>query len=143
MLQGVATIIFALGILGLFRLDRDRKSRVSPALWIPIVWLSISASRMVSQWLGGVGPLASPDVLEEGSPLDAFIFASLLAAGVVVLLGRRERAGELLRANGPLFVFFCYCAVSFLWSDYRFVRLKRWTKAVGGLVMGLVLLTTP
>src|SRR5437867_13329958 len=104
--QGIATIIFALGILWLFILDRDRKSRVSPALWIPIVWLSISASRMVSQWLGGVGRLASPDVLEEGSSLDAFIFASLLAAGVVVLLWSRWRAGGLLRANGALFVFF-------------------------------------
>ena len=141
--QWIATIIFALGILGLFRLDRDWNSRVSPAFWIPVVWLSISASRMVSQWFGGVGPLASPDVLEEGSPLDAFIFASLLAAGVVVLLGRRERAGELLRANGPLFVFFFYCAVSFLWSDYPFVALKRWTKAVGDLVMVLVILTDP
>src|SRR5437667_1353552 len=141
--QWIATIIFALGILGLFRLDRDWNSRVSPAFWIPVVWLSISASRMVSQWFGGVGPLASPDVLEEGSPLDAFIFAGLLAAGVVVLLGRRERAGELLRANGPLFVFFFYCAVSLLWSDSPFVAFKRWTKAVGDLVMVLVVLTDP
>src|SRR5947209_18194978 len=114
MLQGVATIIFALGILGLFRLDRDRTSRVSPALWIPVIWLSISASRMVSQWLGGVGTLASADALAEGSPLDALIFAGLLAAGLVVLLARGERAGTLLRASGPLLVFFLYCAVSLL-----------------------------
>src|SRR2546427_1235891 len=138
-----ATIVFALGVLGLFILDRDRKSRVSPALWIPVVWLSISASRMVSQWLGGVGALASADALEEGSPLDALIFAGLLAAGLVVLLARGERAGTFLRANGPLLVFFFYCAVSLLWSDYPFVAFKRWTKAVGDLVMVLVVLTDP
>jgi O-antigen ligase len=143
MLQGVATIVFALGILGLFLLDRDRNSRVSPALWIPVVWLSISASRMVSQWLGGVGTLASPDALAEGSPLDALIFAGLLAAGLVVLLARGERAGTFLRANGPLLVFFFYCAVSLLWSDYPFVAFKRWTKAMGDLVMVLVVLTDP
>ena len=141
--QGIATIIFALGILWLFILDRDRKSRVSPALWIPVVWLSISASRMVSQWLGGVGALASADALEEGSPLDALIFAGLLAAGLVVLLARGERAGTLLRACGPLLVFFFYCAVSLLWSDYPFVAFKRWTKAVGDLVIVLVVLTDP
>src|SRR3989454_3206999 len=141
--QGIATIIFALGILGLFRLDRDKKSRVSPALWIPVVWLSISASRAVSQWVGGVEFMASPDVLVEGSPLDALIFAGLLAAGLVVLLTRGERAGTFLQANGPLLVFFSYCAVSVLWSDYPFVAFKRWTKAVGDLVMVLVVLTDP
>ena len=83
--QEIATIIFALGILGLFLLDRDKKSRVSPALWIAVAWLSISASRTVSQWVGGVEFMASPDVLVEGSPLDALIFAGLLAAGLVVL----------------------------------------------------------
>src|SRR3989475_12375949 len=141
--QWIATIIFALGILGLFLLDRDRKSRVSPALWIPVVWLLINASRSVSQWLGGVVYMASPDALEEGSPFDAFIFAGLLAAGLVVLLERRESAGTLLRANWPLLVFFSYCAISVLWSDYPFVAFKRWTKAVGDLVMVLVVLTDP
>src|SRR2546426_135997 len=141
--QGIATIIFALVILGLFLLDRDRNSRFSPTLWIPIVWLSISASRTVSQWVGGVAPLASPDALEEGSPFDALIFAGLLAAGLVVLHARGERAGTHLRANGPLLVFLFYCAVSILWSDYPFVAFKRWTKFVGDLVMVLVVLTDP
>src|SRR3989475_8964564 len=141
--QEIATIIFALGILGLFLLDRDKKSRVSPALWIAVAWLSISASRTVSQWVGGVEFMASPDVLVEGSPLDALIFAGLLAAGLVVLLTRGERAGTFLQANGPLLVFFSYCAVSLLWSDYPFVAFKRWTKAVGDLVMVLVVLTDP
>src|SRR2546428_12877696 len=115
MLQGVATIIFALGILGLFRLDRDRTSRVSPALWIPVIWLSISASRMVSQWLGGVGTLASPDALVEGSPLDALIFGRVLAAGLVVLLARRRLDRTVLRADGPVCVFLFCWGVRLLW----------------------------
>src|SRR5213594_1540941 len=141
--QEIATIIFALGILGLFLLDWYKKSRVSPALWIAVAWLSISASRTVSQWVGGVEFMASPDVLVEGSPLDALIFAGLLAAGLVVLLTRGERAGTFLQANGPLLVFFSYCAISVLWSDYPFVAFKRWTKAVGDLVIVLVVLTDP
>ena len=52
-----ATVAFAIGILALFVLDRDPKARTTFALWIPIVWLSIGGSRVVSQWLDPtVGP---------------------------------------------------------------------------------------
>jgi len=51
----VATIAFALGILGLFSLDGKRKGRGSIAMWIPVIWLSIAGSRMISQWLGAIG----------------------------------------------------------------------------------------
>ena len=50
--QAVATIIYAIGILGLFYLDRDRSPRMSKALWIPAVWLFLISSRGVSLWLG-------------------------------------------------------------------------------------------
>ena len=143
MSPSIATVVYGVVILALLLLDRDRKSRVSPALWIPVAWLSISASRMVSQWLG-VGPaVESPNQLLEGSPLDALIFTGLLAAGLMVLLARRRRAGTFLRGNGPLVVFLLYCAVSVLWSDYPSVAFKRWTKTLGDVVMVLVVLTDP
>src|SRR5437870_1930094 len=144
MSASIATVVCGFVILALFLFDRDRKSRVSSALWIPVVWLSMGASRAVSQWLGRVGPAASAeDLYLEGSPLDAFILAGLLAAGLAVLFARRRSARTFLRANGPLLVFFFYCAVSVLWSDYPFVAFKRWTKAFGDLVMVLVVLTDP
>jgi len=139
----IATVACGFFILTLFLLERDRKSRVSSALWIPVVWLSLGASRSVSQWLGGVVSVTSADQYVEGSPLDASVFAGLLAAGLVVLLARRRSARTFWRANGPLLVFFFYCAVSVLWSDYPFVAFKRWTKSVGDLVMVLVVLTDP
>ena len=139
----IATIVFALGILVLFLLDRDRKSQVSPALWIPVVWVSIGASRMVSQWLGLGLVMESPDQYSEGSPLDRLILAGLLVAGLIVLLVRGRSAGTFLRENGPLLIFFLYAALSVLWSEYPVVTFKRWTKAVGNLVMVLVVLTDP
>src|SRR5437660_4973896 len=143
MSPSIATVVYGVVILALLLLDRDRKSRVSPALWIPVAWLSISASRMVSQWLG-VGPaMESPNQLLEGSPLDALIFSGLLAAGLMVLLARRRHAGTFLRGHGPLVVFLLYCAVSVLWSDYPIVAFKRWTKTLGDVVMVLVVLTDP
>ncbi len=136
----IATVAVVVGILGLFVLDRDQKTRTSGALWIPVAWLSISASRMVSQWLGA--PLVeSSDQLLEGNTFDALIFAGLLACGLIVLLSRSRLTGRFLHENTPLVLFFIYCLISVLWSDYRFVAFKRWTKAVGDLAMVMVVLT--
>ena len=140
---GVATMIYALGILGLFWLDRDPKARTSAALWVPSVWLVLAGSRSVAQWLLVGQPMArySPDLLEEGSPIDRLVYTSLLVVGLIVLASRSRQVGKLLRANGPTLVFFLYCAMSLLWSDYPDVGFKRWTKALGDLVMVLVVLS--
>ncbi len=139
----IATVVFALGILGLFVLDRDRKASTSKALWIPVLWLWIAGSRPVSVWLQMAPPLDSPDQYLDGSPLDRLVFTALLAAGLMVLISRRRQVGTLLRRNGPILLFFFYCALSILWSDYPFVAFKRWTKAVGDVVMVLIVLTDP
>jgi O-antigen ligase len=97
---------------------------------------------MVSQWLE-LGPVKSSNAYLDGSPVDRLILSGLLVAGLIVLFRRGARVGALLRANGPLVVFFVYCALSVLWSDYPLVAFKRWTKAVGNLVMVLVILTEP
>src|SRR5213083_1186348 len=139
--SGLAAVVCAAGILGLFLLDRDRTSRTSPALWVPAAWLGIATSRDISQWFNTVLVTDSPDQLLEGSPVDRLIYAALLVAALVVLVSSAERARSLLRANWPLVVFFLFCAISVLWSDYPFVAFKRWTKALGNLVMVLVVLT--
>lgn len=137
----VATFVFAIGILGLLMLDRDRESRVSKALWIPVAWVTIGASRMVSQWLGVAPMVELPDQYLEGSPLDRFILTGLLVAGLIILAARGRRTGMFLRANGPLLVFFLFAGISFLWSDYPLVAFKRWTKGLGNLIMVLVVVT--
>src|SRR5207249_5486289 len=115
----VATVAFVVLIIGLLRLDRDGASRPSPALWLPVAWMFIGASRMASQWLG-VEPLDAMDTSLEGSFFDRVVLTGLLVAGWVVLAARGERVAALLRANKLLVVFFCYCTVSVLWSDFPF-----------------------
>ena len=138
----VATIVYAVGILGLFILDRDRKSRTcSIALWVPILWVGIASSRMVSQWLQPGSLNGTPDVYLDGSPLDRLILSVLMALGFVVLVVRGRQVLSLLRANRAILVFFLYCAVSSLWSDYPEVAFKRSIKASGDLVMVLIILT--
>src|SRR6267154_2539759 len=139
----IATIVFAFGVLGLFMLDRDSRARTSKVLWIPVMWLLINGSRPVSVWLQlePLNKIQNPDQYLEGSPLDAFVYSVLLVSGLVILLGRRAQVGKLLRRNAPVLLFFSYCALSVLWSDYTEVSLKRWIKAVGDLVMVLIVLT--
>jgi O-antigen ligase len=139
----LAVVVFAVGTLGLFLLDRDRDPRTSPALWLSVVWLALGSSRNISQWFSGSLLTNSPNDYIDGSPLDRAIYTALILAGLVVLIARGQRSENVLRRNAPLLVFFLYCAASALWSDFPFVALKRWTKALGNVVMVLVVLTDP
>src|SRR5712671_6146469 len=143
----IATIICSVGILGLFALDWDREARTSKALWIPVVWLSISGSRMISQWLMATGTttrVMSPDAAQQyldGSPLDRFLLTGLLTLALIVLAGRGPKVGVLLLANAPILLFLFYCGASAFWSDYPGIAFKRWIKAVADLMMVLIVLT--
>src|SRR5438093_7764446 len=121
----IATVVFAVGILGLFILGRNQGSRPSPALWIPVLWVSLGTSKPVSTWLGLGTGLLSPDQILEGSPLERAVLTSLLAAGLIVLAERARHTGALVRVNGPILIFLLYGAISIFWSDYPFVAFKR------------------
>lgn len=136
----IAAAICTVGILGLFWLDRDAQARTSFALWIPVTWLAIACSRPAATWLG-LAPVESAEQVMEGSPFDRLVFSLLLAAGILVLISRGSRVAKILQTNGAILFFFAYCLVSTFWSDYPDVTFKRWTKAVGDLVMILVVLT--
>ncbi len=129
-----------LGIAGLFYLDRDKLSRPSRALWIPLLWLGVLGSRPVSVWLG-IGPAQGVDVQMEGSPVDRLFFLVLIIAGIIVLIPRRRQVAPLLKASLPIIIYFGYCLLSVMWSDFPDISLKRWIKAVGDVVMVLVIAT--
>jgi exopolysaccharide production protein ExoQ len=137
----IASIIFTIGILGLFYLDRHEDSRVSKALWIPAVWLFLCSSRAPSLWFGVRQSLDSSDIYVEGSPFDRNIFTILLLGALAVLLARSGRVGPMLRKNVLILLFFLYCGVSILWSDFPFVAFKRFTKALGDLGMVIIILS--
>jgi exopolysaccharide production protein ExoQ len=143
----LASFICAIGIAGLFYLDRDKSVRTSRALWLPVIWLWIVGSRPVSAWLWiwfGIGGNAGGlDAQLDGSPADALVFLLLIMAGIVVLYQRRSKTKLLLKASVPLLLYFAYCLASCLWSPFSEVAMKRWIKAIGDLVMVLVVLVEP
>jgi exopolysaccharide production protein ExoQ len=145
--MGPGAVVIVIGIVVLFVVDRDRHAPTTRALWLPIIWTSLGASRMVSQWVGDnsatLSAIESAAQAADGSPLDRNVMATLIAAGVIVLYTRRREVTRLLHENGAIIALFAYCAVSVVWSDHPAVAFKRWTKAVGDLVMVLIILSEP
>jgi exopolysaccharide production protein ExoQ len=137
----VATVFFAILIWQLYRWTRDDEARTSKALWLPTYWLFIGSSRNLSEWFHLTSERSV--AYTEGSPLDRAVFTLVLALAVMVVLGRSNRAGTILRSNLPILLYFLYCLTSVLWSDFPDVALKRWFKAMGDIVMVLVVLTDP
>ncbi|MBZ5526365.1 MAG: O-antigen ligase family protein [Acidobacteriia bacterium] len=142
MSQYLAAAIFLSVIASLFVLDRDKEAVSSRALWIPFVWLLISGSRNISEWLQvNAPPVDTTDAYLEGNPTDRNGLTLLLALGVIVLISRRRQVLAFLRANPFLVLYFFYCGLSALWSDYPDVSFKRWFRAMGDVIMVLVVLT--
>ena len=140
----LATLVYLLGICGLFYLNRDESAYTSKALWIPVIWFWILGSKAISVWLGGASSATSADALLEGSPLDAFVFQLLLVSGLAILVARRRQlSASLIAANWPIACYFLFCLMSVVWSDFPDVSIKRWIKATGDVVMTLVVITDP
>jgi exopolysaccharide production protein ExoQ len=135
----LALFIYSCGVAGLFYLGRDKAARPSKALWLPIIWIALVASRSLSEWFGLTANRANVQL--QGSPLDAAIFAVLETAAVAVLIRRSRRVRILLLANVPILIFFLYCLISVTWSYHPDVAFKRWIKAIGDLIMVLVVVT--
>jgi O-antigen ligase len=135
-------LTFAL-IFFLFRRDSREKNGVTNAIWIPTLFISISSSRFVSQWLDIVGVHLGGSSMEDGSPLDAVIFFGMMLAGLRVLQQRSVTLSKFARNNRWLTIFLLYCLISVLWSDFPFVAFKRWIKVLAHPIMALVILTDP
>jgi O-antigen ligase len=140
----VASIVCAIIIAALFFLDRGEKSRVSTAMWIPIVWLFFCTTRDVDQWLGmTLRQTDDAGVYLEGNPLDRVLLEVLEIGALAVVVSRWARTGIILRRSWAVALFFCYAALSIAWSDFPFVTLKHWVKGVGDVMMVLIVLTEP
>src|SRR5947207_9066367 len=83
----LALFLWLVLLLVLLRYDPARRSDISPGLWIPVLWLSIVASRLPSQWLG-VNYLTAAQAQEEGNSLDRIVYSVLIVLAFSVLMSR-------------------------------------------------------
>jgi len=139
----VATII-TLGVVAwLFRRDFRERPNVTPALWLPFFWITLSASRFVTEWLDIIGVHIGGTSVQDGSMFDAVTFFIMIVLGVMVLRRRQVNWSEFMQRNRWVTIYLLFCLVAISWSDYPFVAFKRWIKLFGQPVMVLVLLTEP
>lgn len=138
----VALALCILFVLWALRIDAKLSATCSPALWIPVVWVMLLASRPIASWFDpGYGGLeASP---EGGNTLDRTLLLSLMCGAFVILYGRRSLLHGVVHANVFFFLFLMYCGLSVVWSEFPAVAGKRWVRALGSVAMVLVVLTEP
>ncbi len=138
----IALLLWLVLLLALLRFDPAKDSGTSLALWVPLIWIFIIASRLPSQWLGGSVQIAMGS-LEEGNPLDRAVFSALILLAIAILMARRFNWARFFSSNLALCAFLLFGLASFLWSDFPFVALKRWFRDLGSYFVILVVLSDP
>ncbi len=122
----------------------NQKSDISLAIWIPLIWYAIAASRSVGRWVSMNSSEFTDVNYLEGNPIDRGVFSTLIIIGIFILLKRKNVVwSDVLRKNAWIFLLFLYMGLSILWSDFMMVSFKRWIRTTGALIMVLVVLTEP
>ncbi len=142
MMPYIALILTILFVLFIFKIDAKRKSTVSFALWIPLIWMMYSAAKPISFWLGTMPSATSEEMLSaEGNPIDRNILSILLIVSLYVLFKRKTEWLSIFKKNSFITIWFLYCGISILWSEYPLVAFKRLIKDIGILLSILIVLT--
>lgn len=139
----IALFLWLALLLLLFWFDPAKEPGTSFALWMPLTWMFIIATRLPSQWLSGGFGVGGTEALEEGNPLDRSVFFGLILLAMIVLLLRSFNWSGFLRHNLFLVAFLTFALVSVCWSDFPFVAFKRWFRDLGNYLAILVVLSDP
>ncbi len=136
----LALLFCILFVVFVLKKDSNRASRVSHAIWIPVIWILIAMSRLLSQWLN-LSDLAAADAYVEGNAFDRLLFLSLIIGGTFVIWKRNILSPKIMHANAAFLLLLSYGAISIAWSDFPIVAFKRWIKELGNPIMVLVILS--
>src|SRR5581483_4045753 len=133
----VALTLWLVLLLALLALDPAKERGTSLALWVPVTWIFIVATRLPSQWLAGSVSIAEGS-LEEGSPLDRSIFLVLIFLAIGILVARSFKWGDFFAGNVALISFIGFALLSVSWSETPYIAFKRWFRDLGNYLMVLV-----
>jgi exopolysaccharide production protein ExoQ len=135
----IALLLCSVCIVVAFITDYRREPNVSHALWVPLIWLAIVASRPVGEWINPRGEFSLHP--EEGSAIDQGFLIVLMCLAAFILRKRNFRLTQWWSGNLWLFLFLLFCGISIAWSDFPWVAFKRWVRAIGSLMVIFVVLT--
>jgi O-antigen ligase len=86
-------------------------------------------------------PDAAAGQLPPSSGLDQLAAGILILFGIITLVRRRRVVSFVLRSSWPILLYFAFCLLSLLWSDFPGWGFKRWIRALGDLSMMIVVVT--
>ena len=121
----------------LIRRDTAKRDGISPAIWIPTLWIGILSSKPLTAWVGFGGS----DGSLEGSPLDRAFYFLLILSALFVILQRNVDWTKIISQNSALFLLYAYLLVSVLWANSPVSSAKRWCKESGNILIVLVIYT--
>jgi O-antigen ligase len=111
------------------------------SLIIPILWVLRIASRGLLYWFNPDAGLNQDIDYLKGSPIDRTYLSILEIIGIVILIKRKIEWKLLIKNNFTLIILYGYIGISVLWSDFQDVSFKRWIRALGDLIMVLIIIT--
>lgn len=121
-------------------LGEKEKEKVSPVMWLPLLWMLRCGSRSLAYWLDPQMAMAADDYM-TGNPYDRNFFLALEFLGFMVLLWRRFDVLYFIRHNAWVVLLYMYMLSSLLWSDFPDVSIRRWARTLGDILMVLVVVT--
>ena len=83
----------------------------------------------------------SPNRLEDGDPLNRATSSLLILLATGILISRSFKWDIFFSSNLALMIFLLFGLLSFLWSDFPLVSLKRWFRDLGNYLVILVVLS--
>lgn len=117
--------------------DFKKNPDVSPALWIPTLLMMRCGSRTLTSWLNPGGDYINV----EGSMHDRIFLSILLILALVVLSRRKIDWKKFFKDNYWILILYAYMFISISWTDSISISFKRWVRAIGDIVIVLVILT--
>jgi hypothetical protein len=120
-------ISFWIFAIWLIRKDTREREGISPALWVPTIWVFVLLSRPLSSWIGMGG---AEDTM-EGSPADRSFYFGLIALSFIVVARRGLNLSATISRNWAVLLFYGYLLLTVLWADSSLVSFKRWLRILG------------
>jgi exopolysaccharide production protein ExoQ len=129
--------------------DQKKLENVSSAIWIPVIWCCITASRSISSIFYPISfvqndyntgiPLQYD--ITESNPLERNVLIVLMVIGIFILVQRKINWSLIIKNNIWIFLFFFFMGLSFIWSQFPVITLKRWFRSIGDIIMVLIIIT--
>ena len=134
----LALVLCLAFIYFMLRLERRQSTDVSRVLWVPTIWMLVTASKPLGAWLHvrSTNP-------EQGGTLDLVFQAALILVAIVILSRRHFDWSGTIRKNAWLMAFVAFMLLSVLWSDFPWLSFKRWGKELLAVLMAFIVLSEP